>query len=740
MNDMGGGFDVGDLPARSATIPERPGALVPSPAAVLDAARMALAEIEQRRGMQAVTGYGAECREAVWLAAYGAAADTASQIVRDAHPEGPWTANNPEPKNHTVHVIHSGPGSGKSTAAKAFMVGLTRITEPSKFPVGSAMLVHHVKTAQAAYEELSALLPNTVALWTTENDANNPAGKEPRFSVGDLERHAVIVVTQEFFKGVRGDAARCYKRKGLALPRMVTFVDEKFSEVEVYDVRASWIESVLEHIQDDDSAPADLRRCLPRLVSFVQSKKLGDCNLETPAADRRSWKLAAEMQWFRTADAGHYARSRQSWLRSRGADAEADKVEKVFCFARCMAMNTAFVARENKGLNASHFVGYENTLPQHPGMVLLDATADIDHVKDLCPWRKPVNVPKEHYANLEIVHVPSIASGSLKRWLQSAQNRIDYTKHIQQTVLDHVRPGQKALIVCKKDVVVPHTPIVGWSEHVAQFISKRATEDTEGFPWEYQGRHLGVTWWGGYGIGANDWQQADVVLLFESFHLPNRTIIGITQGLLGREATQPPLVDMLDTLCKSDTVEKIKTGHLLRWLKQLALRGKARHFTDTGQCGTQKLVVTGDWLFLAEHCPRILGGSRLSSLDRAKSHLALLYEVLSRSDLPPRLHVREVGELMGIDWQKSGKHITHHRRFEALIDTAGWSFEKGTGRKGSWFVRKDTGLTPEEPVSTTEPTEPKNTTELGKMRRTSISNTGPPPYFGQPLRGASLRG
>jgi hypothetical protein len=50
--------------------------------------------------------------------------------------------------------------------------------------------------------------------------------------------------------------------------------------------------------------------------------------------------------------------------------------------------------------------------------------------------------------------------------------------------------------------------------------------------------------------------------------------------------------------------------------------------------------------------------------------------------------------------------------FEALIDGAGWSFERGTGRKGSWFVRKDTGPTPEEAVSPTVPTASKATTEL----------------------------
>ena len=405
MYDVGGTFDANADAKhvdRKPIIPEHPGALLPSPWSTWEAARVALEDLERRRGRDhpALTGYSAECHTAVWKAGFSAAADTASEIVRQTHPDCSWSKNNPAPNVPPVHVIHSGPGSGKSTAAMAYMVGLVRATEHSKFPIGCAMLVHHVKTAQKAYEELSELLPaNTVALWTTENDTNNPtATKEPRFSVGDLERHAVIVVTQEFFKGIRGDAARHYRRKGLTLPRMVTFLDEKASEVDVYDVRASQIESVLEHVQDDDSAPRELRQCVSQLVSFAQDKKLGDRNLETPADDRKAWKLAEELQWFRKVEAGQYARSRQSWLRSRGAEQAAKHVEDVFGFARCMAADTAFIARDNKGLNASHFIGYENTLPQHPGMVLLDATANIDRVTELCAWRKHVGIPKERLA------------------------------------------------------------------------------------------------------------------------------------------------------------------------------------------------------------------------------------------------------------------------------------------------------------------------------------------------------
>jgi hypothetical protein len=46
-------------------------------------------------------------------------------------------------------------------------------------------------------------------------------------------------------------------------------------------------------------------------------------------------------------------------------------------------------------------------------MVLLDATADIDGVKELCPWRKQHTTPQEDYGNLEIAHVASVAKGGI---------------------------------------------------------------------------------------------------------------------------------------------------------------------------------------------------------------------------------------------------------------------------------------------------------------------------------------
>jgi hypothetical protein len=485
----------------------------------------------------------------------------------------------------------------------------------------------------------------------------------------------------------------------MTLPRVVTFIDEKVSEIEPYDLVLSQVAKVVEHVQDDDHAPSELRDGLAVLQGFVQNKLLSDRNLETPAHDGQSWKAAEQLQWFTVEDAGHYARTQSAALRNtRRARAAPKDIEAVFGFARCMAQGRAFISRRNHGNNGSTFVGYERTLPQHTGMVLLDATADIDGVSELCPWRKHAKVPEECYDKLEIIHLPSIATETLAKWLRLHQNRIVYVQHIQGTVLEHVRPGQKALIVCKQDVVLAHPPIENWSEHVTQFGNRTPTADqmSNAFPWDFEGRQLGLTWWGGYGVGANDWHEADVVLLFDEFHLPRHTVIALAQGLKGAKATQAPLAAMADTNSKVDEVENIRIGHLLRWLKQLALRGKARQFDDTGQCGAQKLVLTGDKLLLVEHRQRLFPGATISYKKSATAtYLEGLIDVLVSEGLGDTVRAADVANLMGVEWRKVTKGLTTHPRFRTLVTATGWEYIPGRGRRGSTFIR--VGREPEGP-------------------------------------------
>ena len=139
-----------------------------------------------------------------------------------------------------MQVVASSPGSGKSTSAKAFMLAVAREGLKDKYPLGCAFVVQHIETADNAYGELNALLTNRVALWTSEHDADNPATtRQPRFTVSELDDYPIIIVTHEFFKGVRGERARSHRRNGMTFPRVVTFVDEKVEQVKVYDVKFS---------------------------------------------------------------------------------------------------------------------------------------------------------------------------------------------------------------------------------------------------------------------------------------------------------------------------------------------------------------------------------------------------------------------------------------------------------------------------------------------------------------------
>jgi hypothetical protein len=600
-------------------VPEHPGYLMPSPGALHQAFGDALTELERSRGREPRrSGYAAQSQKAVYEAGLHALTASLRAIYQEGQRDNPDALTFPDEGIPEMQVVASSPGSGKSTSAKAFMLAVAREGLKDKYPLGCALVVQHVETAANAYEELKALLPDQVALWTREHDAENTAAtKQPRFTVAELEDYPIIIVTHEFFKNVRGEKARLHRRNGMAFPRVVTFVDEKVEQVKVYDVKFSDIVQVLEHIEGTDDSPAPLKEALRTLDSFAGKKRNENRKLETPKDDPVGWSVARDLVWFTTDEAGQFARSRSAALQNSTRKSKPN-IEGVFGFARCMAQNRAFIVRHGNGEKGAGFVGYEQALPDYGGMVLLDATADIDGLNELCPWRRPIKIPQATYERLEIVHVPSVAEGTLKRWLQKAEHRREYVQHILDTVRSQVAPGQKALLVCKLDIVDASPPIIGWKENVKPFL---AAKDRE-FSWDFEGRLLSLTYWGGYGIGANHWTEADVVLLFDGHHLPQHANIAVAQGVKRATATEPPLASMTSPGSRSDDIRQIREGHLLRWIKQMALRGRSREFDESGVCGTQKLVVTADLTLLMRNLQRAqppTGFSRRQGHERAGS-------------------------------------------------------------------------------------------------------------------------
>jgi hypothetical protein len=77
----------------------------------------------------------------------------------------------------------------------AFMTALVRLTEDNALPVGCALLVHDIETANRAHHELPTLLPGRVAVFTSEHDADRAvAVREHRYSIDELDDQPAIIV------------------------------------------------------------------------------------------------------------------------------------------------------------------------------------------------------------------------------------------------------------------------------------------------------------------------------------------------------------------------------------------------------------------------------------------------------------------------------------------------------------------------------------------------------------------
>jgi hypothetical protein len=145
----------------------------------------------------------------------------------------------------------------------------------------------------------------------------------------------------------------------------------------------------------------------------------------------------------------------------------------------------------------------------------------------------------------------------------------------------------------------------------------------------------------------------------------------------------------------SKEVRQIRDGHLLRWIKQMALRGRSREFDDTGACGAQKLVVTGDLKLLMANLHRVFPGAKLSSNEDSKAtNLERLLRYLSTAGLPSRVSTKQISDHFQRPWRSITGDIT--RDFDALLCNAGWRYVSKRGPTGAYFERIESGLRTQE--------------------------------------------
>src|SRR6516165_7499504 len=318
----------------------------------------AIREVNKRRSnVDLTTGFYAETGNAVFNAGYLALSDYCKGSAG----------------KRRLHVISAPAGGGKTSYSYALTLALTRYSEQRPdAPYGCVFVVDQIKKADEAFQDLNALLPGKVAVWTVEHDRGckkrtkvpHPAAE---FIKDELRHYPIIVVTHAFYNGLNGNKAHVLVRdKRVYSGRALTVVDERPEEVVIYEITLKQAQDIREKLE---AKRPELKEVLDRLMLLMMPYTLNVSGKIMRATDRFGQEYVAnQLDWFITTEA-------ECVMRDHAAGISG--LDQLFGFARAMTIGCAFAAPSS---TVVHFVGWQSKLMVRPGMILLDATADIDGV------------------------------------------------------------------------------------------------------------------------------------------------------------------------------------------------------------------------------------------------------------------------------------------------------------------------------------------------------------------------
>ncbi|MDE2284326.1 MAG: hypothetical protein KGK33_06900 [Hyphomicrobiales bacterium] len=614
-----------------------------------------IAEINQSRNDdQLTTDFYRKTSEALFDASYLALSDALTNTRR-------------------VYTMASPAGSGKSSFAYAFAVALVRYAETDpNCAQGVVFLVNERMKAQETYYELYGLAPGKVAIWTSDHDLNAASDKADRkvtepaayFLKQELRDFPIAVVTQNFYllPNNGGLFARTYSHNGHIGARALTFVDERPKETKTLEVTLDQAEKARATLIEKYPATTDHINTLLRFMQHFSYEATPN-SIHRPRIEINQSQLT-ELNWFITDEATKIAKVADNIL-----------IASLFAFAKAFVIGRGCIFLNGP---LAYFFGYDGELiiNRTAGTVLLDATADLDGVANIVPWRVHVDTPIADYKNLEVIHVPKQTTKPLNKYLDDAPNARAYVRWMLDVIEQHMAPGELGLVVCKEKLLKSQR-IPAWPEGDPRFSNREAF--TDDYAWDVGGRHLCVSHYG-TGIGKNAWRDASVIFLFDEFWPPRRVAIGTTQSYREHQAHEGDLGRMRSMRSRAQGVDSIYTGEVLRWMKQLALRGNARNYDANGVCGKQRVVIACDWKLLLSNHQRMFPGAKLRSLgDASQSSVATkILDYLNSTDAT-KILCADLTPIIGKPWRKISSNVLTEAFLES-IGELGFRYVKVNGK------------------------------------------------------------
>ncbi|WP_230534360.1 DEAD/DEAH box helicase family protein [Microvirga roseola] len=555
-------------------------------------------------------------------------------------------------------VVSAPTGSGKSSYAFALIKAVIDAVDGAS----AVFLCETVDQCEDTYRELVKLLgPHDLAVWTTSHDkrrtledveAEDGFRPSAQFLVDDLDSHRVVVVTHAFYRGPRGSLARLYGGNH----RILTIVDERPKEVSIYDVDQGDVLKARDWAVGQYGYDSRAVEAFKGLHDYLNGAWESEGN-----------KSFRSLQW-----------SCSSWFLSHQAYGvlikSSDSIPgQVIGFAQALSEGYAFMSRFERGAKGGRFVGYKMDLPVFPGTVLLDATSNIDGVSELVSWRIAVSSPQVSYENLTITHITPpldvVEPGErITEIVRHSERAKAYASWIRETVVRNTSPGEKVLVVVHKAMLE--------GNHLPKQDS--LGEDA----YDLDGRRVALINWG-YGIGSNRWKTATSVFLFGEFHLPKRITMGQMLALLDQPVTEYGLSKLQSPNSVDDDLLRLQHGHLLRWEKQLAMRGNARNITPHGTCGEQRLFICSEFKRLFPNVNKLFPDAVFvveEPVERTGNGTEALARILLSSADRKSISNWDIQKEAGVDVGKHSGRLLQNPLVQEAMKARGWVYMPGGGR------------------------------------------------------------
>lgn len=529
-----------------------------------------------------------------------------------------------------LRILTAQTGTGKSTGTAALAVaGL--LTDPA---FSAAFVVETAVQAQEMYEHLMALVPeelrHEVMVWTTAHDRRTEDAvthekyrvdpTKPTFRRSHKEwlpGKRLVVVTHTKLKNEQVSGGDAGVRFWQGRRRNLVIIDEQPEFVKMTTVYPHYFQAFLDGVRDNapDHPWLPVLKGLAEKVAALKEAK-GAPYAAVGLDLRRDEVMAFGNPTVESL--------RRFVVKSAKGEQEMAKYatmcRDVVTFLQAAWNGYVFHSRQD----GDALVAYRPDLVPEPGMVLMDATADLSGVVELMGSKINVKAPEVDYRDLKLEYLPmpeAFAKERVSRVAQKAGSRADYGLWMRDSIVQHTKPGDKVLVVTHKAIQeaggLPDEgdPKLGFFKQPL-YDCKLVEVDEDGRKTPYidiKGR-LVKTLTYGRGIGANSYRHCTTVILFGLYYVKKSTIIGNVLGI--REQAFNDAIDISRAISgkMSGDYERVYLGHLLRWTKQLATRGSCRVVSKDGVAAPMRLITTMPPEMLMEHYQGMFPGAERPTL------------------------------------------------------------------------------------------------------------------------------